>query len=232
MVAPLTIIETDDAQSFCERGTECIASVIRSSITERNRCLLGLSGGKTPAPIYEALGKEKDIDWSKVWIFLVDDRYIRSDSPHSNQFLLRSTLLRNAPIPDSQLLFPQTNLEYEACVTEYDQVIGAALSKQAPDLIVLGMGNDGHIASLFPPVPDEAHRPKNVIATQTEKFDIPKRISVTLPVLTKAKQALFLLQGKEKKRVWEDMMGSEEDEKRWPGKGVLERVATTVLMAG
>lgn len=229
MSAPLTLIEAENETDFLNRGTEVLASAIRSTLSKQNRCLLGLSGGKTPAPIYEALGKEKDIDWSKVWIFLVDDRYIRSDSPHSNQFLLRSTLLRNAPIPDSQLLFPQTNLEYEACVSEYDQVIGAALSKQSPDMIVLGMGNDGHIASLFPPVTDVAHGPANVIATHTEKFDIPKRISVTFPVLTKAKQALFLLQGKEKKRVWEEMMESSDDEKRWPAKAVLEKVPTTVI---
>lgn len=208
MAAPFSLIEAENETDFLNRGVEMLASAIRSTLAKQNRCLLGLSGGKTPAPIYEALGREKDIDWSKVWIFLVDDRYIRSDSPHSNQFLLRSTLLRSAPIPDSQLLFPQTNLPYEACVSEYDHVIGAALSKQTPDLIMLGMGNDGHIASLFPPVPEEARGPKNVIATHTETFDIPKRISVTFPVLTKAKHALFLLQGKEKKRVWEEMTGS------------------------
>ena len=229
MSPPLTLIEAENEAEFLKHGVEVLASAIRSTLAKQNRCLLGLSGGKTPAPIYEALGKEKNIDWSKVWIFLVDDRYIRSDSPHSNQFLLRSTLLRSAPIPDSQLLFPQTNLAYEECIAEYNQVIAAALSKQAPDMIVLGMGSDGHIASLFPPVPDEAHGPANVIATHTETFDIPKRISVTLPVLMKAKQALFLLQGKEKRRVWEEMTESKEDEKRWPAKGILGKVATTMI---
>lgn len=229
---PLTSIETATSEEFTLRAVAFIADVIRSSIATRNRCLLGLSGGKTPAPVYESLGKEPDIDWSKVWIFLVDDRFIRRDSPLSNQFLLRSTLLRTATIPESQILCPDTSLALPACIDEYDRVITAALGKNAPDLLVLGMGQDGHIASLFPPLSAEALGSRAVIGTTTDSFDVPKRISLTLPALQKSRGALFLLSGSEKKRVWEEMMESAEDSKRWPAKGIVSSCTSTVIFGG
>lgn len=226
----MTIIEAQNNAEFITRSVASMAHVIRGSIAEHGRCLLGLSGGKTPGSIYEALGQEKDIDWSKVWLFLVDDRYIRKDSPHSNQFLLRSTLLRHAPIPESQLLFPNAALKLEECMDEYERVIIAAFAKHAPDLLVLGMGLDGHIASLFPPLSAEAQSRRAVIRTTTDRFDVHHRITLTLSALQKARSALFLLTGKDKQAVWEEMMESEENERRWPAKDIVERMATTVVM--
>ncbi len=205
---------------FIRLGTDLMAEEIRSAVDKRKFCILGLSGGSTPKPIYEALGKE-NIDWSNVWIFLVDDRYIRADDPSSNQFLLRSTLLKNAPIPESQIIFPDTTLSLEKCIDLYDRQITDLMKKGSPDLITLGLGDDGHIASLFPLLSDDAFGPASVIHTTTEKFAVKDRISVTIPVLKKARQAVFFLKGIEKKKVWEDMEKSRESEKRWPAKSVM-----------
>ena len=244
-----TIKTSPTAEEFIRIGVEMMASCIRSAIVDRKRCVLGFSGGNTPRPIYEALGKEKNIDWSNVWIFLVDDRYVRSDSPHSNQFLLRSTILKNAAIPESQVIVPDTTLPIDECIDLYDKHIADLVRRSPPDLVTLGMGDDGHIASLFPnslspspsPVPllrrgfggqdgrGEDANDEFVIHTTTDRFTIHDRISVTLPVLTKARQALFLLQGKEKKNVWDEMMASAEGEGRWPAKAVLAACPTTVI---
>lgn len=215
---PTMITAGTDAE-FVARGVEFLRDSIVDAITENKRCVIGLSGGSTPKPIYEALGKEK-LDWTKVWIFLVDDRYIRADDPNSNQFLLRSTLLKNAAIPESQLIFPDTTLPLAECVKLYDRHMTDLLKKGPADVVTLGMGDDGHIASLFPPLSEAAFGPKHVIHTTTEKFAVKDRISVTLPVLENAEEAVFFLKGAEKKKVWEEMTTSNEEGGRWPAKDV------------
>lgn len=193
-------------------------SAIAGAITERKRAVIGLSGGSTPRGIYEALGKEK-LDWSRVWIFLVDDRYINADDPKSNQFLLRSTLLKHAPIPESQIVFPDTTVPYEECIQSYEDQLRSLLKAPA-DLVTLGLGDDGHIASLFPPVPDEAFGDRVVIGTETERFDVKQRISVTIPVLQAAHEAIFFLKGEAKKKTWKEMMTSKDGPNRWPARAL------------
>ena len=224
------MITAQDEEGFILHGCQLLKEIITAAIEKHGKAIIGLSGGETPKKIYEAFGKAKDIDWSKVWIFLVDDRYIRRDDPRSNQFLLRSTLLKNAPIPESQIVFPDTSLPYEECITLFDQHLTALFQKSSPDLVTLGLGEDGHIASLFPPLKERAEdRGQRAIGTTTDRFAICERISVTLPVLTSARSALFLIKGGAKKRVWDEMMASTEGEARWPAKAVLENMETTLL---
>ncbi len=229
----LTEYTVDTPEAFVADATAFIADIVREAIQKDGRCILGLSGGSTPGPVYTALGQEKGIDWSKVWIFLVDDRCVPADNPKSNQFLLRSTLLKYAPIPESQIIVPDMSLGPDEAATKYGQEVIAITRAGMPaprvHLLVLGLGEDGHIASLFPPVSENAFSMTGAIHTTTNTFDIPDRISVTLPVLTSAKQALFLLKGEKKIAVWEEMVESGEDEKRWPAKGVIEKVETTVI---
>ncbi len=202
---------------------------IIAAIEEQGRCILGLSGGSTPRPVYEALGQEKGIDWTKVWIFLVDDRYVPADNPNSNQFLLHSTLLKNAPMPQSHLIVPDTTLPIDQCVDLYCRHLADLLTKGPPDIVTLGMGDDGHIASLFPPLTDSALGPQLAINTQTETFAVKQRISVTFQVLDQARQSFFFLKGAEKKKVWGQMLADSEGEKRWPAKRVMEKTVVTMV---
>ncbi|MBI3332313.1 6-phosphogluconolactonase, partial [Candidatus Peregrinibacteria bacterium] len=110
------VIVSGDEDAFVQSAKDFLEREIVSAIQKNGRAVIGLSGGSTPRPIYEALGKSRLIDWSKVWIFLVDDRYIRPDDPKSNQFLLRSTLLKNAAIPESQIIFPDVSLPLPECI--------------------------------------------------------------------------------------------------------------------
>ncbi len=224
----LHLLETHTDQDFVNQSVAFLKDAITQAISDRGVAIIGLSGGSTPKPIYEALGKQK-IDWSKVWLFLVDDRYIRADDPKSNQFLLRSTLLKTAAIPESQLIFPDTTLPLPACIKLYDRQMKDLMKKGQPNVITLGMGDDGHIASLFPPLMDGAFGPDAVIHTTTEKFDVFDRISTTMPVLTRARQSVFFLKGAGKKTVWEEMMGSGEDEKRWPAKELMNNTGMTIM---
>lgn len=224
-----TMIETGSDQDFVTQAVTWMEQKIVNAIADTGRAIIGLSGGSTPRPVYGALGEAKSIEWDRVWIFLVDDRYCREDSPHSNQFLLRSSLLRSAPVPESQLIFPDTTLPLPACIAEYDTLIADLLRKGAPDFVTLGLGDDGHIASLFPPVPEEGFGPKNVIHTTTEKFDIRDRISVTMPVIAQAEAHLLMLKGAAKRNTWDALSKAEDNPKRWPMQAVLKEGRTTVV---
>lgn len=120
--------------------------------------LVGLSGGTTPRPIYTAisqLAKSTVIDWSKVLIFLVDERYIPETHPESNTRMIRETLFSEASFPEKNFIHPNTTLPLEECRADYEAALGSILSLSCPTLVTLGLGNDGHTASWFPPLSDE-----------------------------------------------------------------------------
>lgn len=221
-------IATTSEEEFIRRGAQHLAERIRAAIEERNRCVIGLSGGSTPRPVYNALSQMPGIDWSKVWVFLVDERIVPNDDPRSNQYLVRSSLLRHAPIPESQLVFPDTTLPADECVNQYATLL-TDLRNTGIDLLVLGMGEDGHIASLFPPVSDLAKGPAPALHTLATLPDTRHRISVTLPVLTDAVETVFLLRGEDKRKAWEAMLHAQEDWHHWPAKAVLHTDRSTLV---
>ena len=229
---PVSLIETQNQEELTDRGANLLADAIRNSIAEDGTCVLGLSGGSTPRPIYIKLSTINDIDWSKVWIFLVDDRYISADDDESNIKLVQDTLLSTlSNFPADNFIHPDTMRPIDDCVAHYDQMLHTLFKKHGiPDVVTLGIGEDGHISSLFPPVTDDAIGPKLVIHTTTDRFAVHDRISMTLPTLRQTPHVLFFLKGAGKQKVWQEMMASQEDFHRWPAKFVMEFGQTTVVI--
>lgn len=213
---------TSSDQQFIEQGVRVLTERLTQSIDEFGGAILGLSGGSTPKPMYEELGKQK-IDWSKVTVFLVDDRYIDPMHEDSNQRLVHETLLKHADIPESHLLFPDTSLPIDDCIANYEQDLAQILSKGIPHTVTLGLGQDGHIASLFPPVPASGYGDRLVIHTETDAFTVHDRISTTMVVIGSADRKVFFLKGEAKKFVWEEMMQGDgtDDMDRWPARAAL-----------
>lgn len=264
-------VQTVSEEEFVQRGTELLERLVKDAIAKRGQCILGLSGGSTPGPIYKALalsphshslppfdaacaersrsaqGKrgERTIDWSKVYIFLVDERYVPKDHEESNQRLIAETLLANAHIPRSNLVFPKTALSIENCVGDYEERLRSLLAEAPPDIVVLGMGEDGHIASLFPGDKEALEERKRIVVhTQIETTRIPQytsilrassvvsdRISITLPLLASARSILFLLKGKGKQKVFEEMVKASFDPNRYPAHALLQTGRTTWITA-
>lgn len=214
-------IQTTSEEGFITKGVSILAERIRHSIDSYGHAIIGLSGGSTPKPIYEALGKE-DMDWTNVSIFLIDERYCPPDSDDANQKLVRDTLLMHANIAEDRLYFPDTSLPIDECIGTYEAQLAELLSKGIPHVVTLGIGSDGHIASLFPPVPDAGFDDRLVIHTETDNFAVHDRISTTLVIIGSAERKMFFLKGTEKKEVWEEMVASEDDMHRWPAKAVLQ----------
>lgn len=216
-------IQATSDNNFVTQSVRILSERIQQSIKEFGSAIVGLSGGSTPKPIYEALGKE-DIDWNSVSIFLVDDRYIAADDADSNQKLVRETLLANANIPEANIVFPNTTLPIDECIQDYEIRLAELLSKGIPHTVTLGLGGDGHIASLFPPVPAAGYGDHLVIHTETDAFAVHDRISTTMVIIGSADRKIFFLKGEGKKFVWDEMMQSPdtEDMDRWPAKAALQ----------
>ena len=232
------LIETTNDDEFISRSVALLTEKITGAIAEHGRCILGLSGGSTPRQIYEALGTVgayghtplPSIDWSKVYIFLIDERAVPKDHPDSNQFLIRSTLLRHAPIPESNLYFPDTTLPIDECVEQYAAHLKDLFKNNLPDVVTLGLGDDGHIASLFPPIAENLTDDSRLVAhTITDRFTVRDRITLTLNPIAAANHAIFFLKGNEKKKVWKEMLKSHDGDKRWPAKRILESTEATIM---
>ena len=183
--------------------------------------VVGLSGGTTPQPMYAALSTERSIDWSRVLLFLVDERYVPAEHPESNQRMIWETLLTHEAAA-ARFLAPNTALPIDDCVLRYNE----QLLDLQPDIVLLGMGKDGHIASLFPPLSESAFGPDRVIATRTEQFAVAERISVTLPLLLQASRRLILTTGEEKSALLQTMRGAPEDYHRYPAQYLFDERTT------
>ncbi len=202
--------------ALAERAAELIYEAAQEAIAARGRFTIALTGGSSPRQTYQLLAKAppEQMDWSKVFVFLGDDRFVPYSSTDSNYEMCRELLLDHVPVPKEQI-FPiptdtATNAEAaDKYAQTLSQVFNAPLSGPPPslDMILLGMGDDGHCASLFPGMPT---------LTVTDKWMLPSppgtlpppvdRVTMTFPVLNAARCVLFLVEGAKKAPAVRDIL--------------------------
>ncbi len=120
------------------------------AIQQRGRFAVALSGGSTPKAIYELLALKARLDFSKVWLFWSDERSVPPDHPDSNYRLAMESAFSKLPIPQSQIFRMHAEKQIEKNALDYEEKIRYHLGKNLFDLVMLGVGEDGHTASLFP----------------------------------------------------------------------------------
>lgn len=211
-----TLLSATTDQEFVTKSVQWLIEAIATAIADHGECIIGLSGGSTPKAVYTKLAEQAGIDWAQVSFFLVDDRLVPADHADSNQKLLADTLLAAGTITKDQCIVPDTSKGVANAVAQYTKALTTLFASSPPDVIVLGMGNDGHIASLFPPVPEAAFGQTLAVHTQTETFAIKDRISVSPLILLAAKKTLLLLKGSDKKAVFMECVQAELNPVRWP----------------
>jgi 6-phosphogluconolactonase len=184
-----------------------IAERIRSAVRARGRCDLVLAGGRTPREVYGRLaspGEAGPVPWQSVRLFWGDERFVPPDHEASNYRMARETLLLQVR-PPAQHVFPiPTDAPGpEEAARRYERLLRGLFPGDAfPvfELVLLGLGADGHTASLFPGGPECEERSRWCVASRApEGAAVPERVTLTLPVLSAARSAAFLVTGEDKR---------------------------------
>ncbi len=184
------------------------SEISRRTIESRGVFTVALSGGRTPVQVYERLAELKDtLYWSKTHVFLVDERFVPLEDAESNYNMLKRTLLSRVNIPAKNIHYISTDeaspqesaRKYEMLMLSYFRIKDDELPRF--DLILLGIGEDGHTASLFPDTPSLSKRKGLVITVSPPKTFRFERISLTLPVINNAENIIFLVTGSNKATV-------------------------------
>jgi 6-phosphogluconolactonase len=195
-----------------------LSDIASNAIASRGRFTIALSGGNTPRSLYELLAREYStaIDWKHIQIFWGDERNVPHDDLDSNYRMAKESLIDHIDIPLENIhavpiLMSETA---EAVAIRYASVLQDIFGQGIPefDLILLGLGNDGHTASLFPGMSEQEMNNGLVIATHSpvKPFD---RISLTLLVINKARNVFFLVLGSDKATILQQVLADRENAK-------------------
>lgn len=209
-----------DQEALIERSLAIILEKIDTAIQERGQCTLSLSGGSTPKPLYQALSHQP-LPWGKIHIFWGDERYVPADHPDSNQGMTRQVWLNRVNIPASNIhpmpteAFDPT-LDAQKYETELRQWFQTS-SGEFPvfDIVLLGMGDDGHTASLFPHT--EALKVKDALITVGNKDGQP-RLTFTAPLINQARCVIFLVAGVNKRPALAQVFAASGDDAAYPSR--------------
>jgi len=213
-----------DPESLAKRNIEIFVSDAQKAVDARGAFCVAISGGHTPRRFFEMLGEMPQacaLPWDRTHLFWVDERIVSPDSAESNYKLAADTFLAKVPIPRQNIHRIPTEFEnFEVAARLYEGTIREVFRLEAGqipvfDLMVLGVGSDGHTGSLFPnsyALFDTADLACVVYVME----DTPNRITLTRPVLCAASHLVVLACGREKAAILKDILTSEPDEVRYP----------------
>ena len=222
------LVVANDADDLAAGAADVFVAKTTSAA---DRFVVALSGGSTPRRFHTVLATQRaeHVDWRKVHFLLSDERALPPTDPNSNFFMAQETLLKPLGIPRAQIYRPHADVEDLSGAAEaYENIlIGLTTPPGAVDLVVLGMGNDGHTASLFPGNPE----PGGLVAavSASEGTVANKRITFTFEALNRARTLLILVSGTQKAARLKQVMTEHGD---LPMQRVLQRrKAETILIA-
>jgi 6-phosphogluconolactonase len=209
-----------DQTALIARSLELILSKVDAAIKERDRFTIALAGGSTPKPLYEAIAKQ-NLPWDKVHVFWGDERYVMPDHADSNERMAREAWLNKVNIPSVNIHpIPTQEGNPEASAAKYEQELLAFFQAQsgtfpAMDVNLLGMGDDGHTASLFPHT--EALKVTDKLITVGNKDGNP-RITFTYPFVNAARCVMFVVAGANKRPALAQVFAPAADDSVYPSR--------------
>ena len=215
-------------EQLAQRAAELLASQLRLALAERERVLLALAGGTTPAAAYRQLGQAQ-LAWNRVDVLLGDERWVGPQDPSSNARMLQETLLAQGPAREAVFHPVPTERDSPLASAEaFGETLRQLCAGDPPvlDLILLGLGDDGHTASLFPGSAAAGVSDRAVAVGEGKGLE---RITLTAPVLSAARQVVFLVGGKGKQEALRRLLDPSESPLRTPAKLVQPRTPVLVL---
>ena len=193
------------ADESARQAAELVAALSESAVRDRGRFAVALSGGSTPRRLHAVLASEEyrqRISWPHWRIFWGDERAVRPDHDESNYRMARETLLDHVALSQAHVHRIPAELDPARAAAEYEQTIRQSLDGDPPvfDLILLGMGDDGHTASLFPGAEALQENSRLVAASWVPHLNA-HRITFTLPLINRAAAVAFLVEGAHKSKI-------------------------------
>ena len=221
--ANISIFETAEqvAVAAAERFVEC-ANELHRGLT---RFSVALAGGNTPRRVYELLATDRfknRVEWSRVYLFFGDERCVPPEHPDSNYRMAFESLISHIPIPATNVYRIIGEGDANENARSYENQLRAffdGLSYPRFDLVLLGMGDDGHTASLFPGSPASRESARWVVPTRNEQSG-QDRITLTVPVFNHARRVTFLITGKKKAQRLKEVLRPEPESKELPVQAV------------
>jgi 6-phosphogluconolactonase len=204
MMVEVEIVILADAEALAHSAAQRFVTLAQEAATSRGRFSIALSGGSTPGALYRLLAEEPyqgQVPWAEVHLFWGDERCVPPDDPGSNYRLAKETLISRMPIPAGNVHRLRGELEPEEAARAYAREVRDFFCGPRPrfDLVLLGLGEDGHTASLFPGSPALQERERLAVAAEAHYQDRPaQRVTLTLPAINAARQVLFLVAGSAK----------------------------------
>jgi len=205
-----------DADQVAREAAAEFIGVTNAAVAARGKCAIALAGGSTPRALYSLLADEEllrqQLDWSRLHFFWGDERHVPPDHSDSNYRMANEAMLAKVPAPVENIhRIRGEEPDAQKAADEYQDEIRSSLQLQPDqlprfDLVLLGMGPDGHTASLFPGTTALQETDRLVAATWVEKFKTD-RITLTFPVLNNAANVIFLVCGAEKVPVLRTVLG-------------------------
>jgi 6-phosphogluconolactonase len=209
-----------DRSALIDRSLVLILDKLHDAIAARGQFTIALAGGSTPKPLYEAIATQ-NLPWDKIHIFWGDERYVPPDHPDSNQSMARRAWLDQVNIPAANLHpMPTDEVDPAMAAAKYEQHLRQFF--QAPsgifpalDVVLLGIGDDAHTASLFPHT--EALDVRDRLITMGSKDGQP-RITFTAPLINQARSVIFLVVGASKKAALAQIFAPDADDHTYPAR--------------
>ena len=202
--------------TFPADAARLILASARDAISARGIFRIALSGGHTPAAVYrEWAATAGDLPWDRVQITFGDERCVPPDDEQSNYRMARQSLLDAVPIPPANIFRIPGELPPDGAAAKYEAQLAQLASRfheprYRHDLLLLGMGPDGHTASLFPGTEALGEQTRNVIQNFVPKFDT-YRITFTYPLINAARHVCFLVEGADKKPVVQQVLAGHQE---------------------
>ena len=210
----------DDLESLSQAAADLFTAAAQWAVTEQGRFSVALSGGSTPRRCYELLAQppfRDRIPWSKVHVFWGDERCVPANDPRSNARMAREALLDHVPLSAGQIHPISCVADPNAAALNYQQMLTEFFAAGSPrfDLVFLGLGDDGHTASLFPGTAALQETERWVTAVRKPGEDI-SRLTLTAPLLNRAGLVVFLVAGAGKTNILHQVLQGSTREKRFP----------------
>jgi 6-phosphogluconolactonase len=220
----LKITDVKDAEELAQKALELFMDSAQKAISKKDVFHVAISGGRTPRRFYELLGRDNlslNLPWDKIELFWVDERCVKPDLPDSNYKLAADTFLKTVPIPKQNIhRIAGESIDYGQAVSEYTRVLKEVFNLEPGrfpefDLMILGMGPDGHIGSLLPNSYALFDTDDLVAVVYQIKGGL-NRITLTHPVMCAAQQLLVMVSGAEKAPIVRDVLLGGPDEIKYP----------------